>query len=137
MKQSMIQYINQTIMHEASKISYRVSDIAPGNETDLFNQGSTIVVWSGSSDNTIFGDKRVNCAFRALHDALHIRTGLGFTHTEEYELGRIQASQYDSDLMSTLVYCEVVCQAKYNEETGLFVPDQLAFTNDCMKRKGF
>lgn len=137
MKKEMIQYINQTILHEASKISYIVSDIAPNNEIELFNQGSTITVWSGGSDNTIFGDARVNYAFRALHDALHIKTRLGFTHAEEYQLGKLQASQYDSDLMSTLVYCEVVCQAKYHETTGLFVVNQVEFTNDYMKSKGY
>lgn len=127
-----IKYINQVILKQASKVSYSIADIAPDTEKSLFNV-SSLVVWSGASDNTIFQDASVNWAFRALHDALHLKTGLGFSHAEEIELGRIQASQFDSTLLQDLVYCEISLQAKYHLETGLFVQDQVEFTVNKIK----
>lgn len=126
MKQDLIYYINQKILNEAAKLQYIVKSQAPNNETDLFNS-SSLVIWSGSSDNTIFGDPSVNYAFRAIHDNMHLITGYNFSPEAEIELGRIQASRYDG-IMADLVYCEVSLQAKYYLENGVFVPDQVEFT---------
>lgn len=118
--------LSSLIMRQASKLIYTVSDKAPSDESALFNSPS-LVVWSGASDNTVWGSPRVNWAFRALHDALHLKTGLGFSPVEEIELGRIQASQY-SGLMADLVYIEVAGQAEHYLKTGQFVVDQVEFT---------
>lgn len=136
MNRSIINFINNTILSQASKLKYIVKDLAPNNERDLFNE-KTLVIWSGESDNTIYQDANVNQAFRALHDALHLNTRLNFSHDAEIELGRIQASQYDSQLMQDLVYCEVSLQAKYHKETGLFVQDQYNFTMNRLKGLGY
>lgn len=131
--QSLIRHLNNTILNQASKIAWQPKDIAPGTEKDLFAfKGSELIVWTGASDNTIFGDCRVNWAFRALHDALHIKTGFDFTPDAEIELGRIQASQY-SGIIADLVYCEVSGQAKYYKKNGIFVQDQVEFTKDFLK----
>jgi hypothetical protein len=136
MKKSMLCFINNAILSQAAKLEYIVKDIAPNTEKGLFNE-STLIIWSGESNNTIYQDASVNYAFRALHDALHITTGLGFSHDHEIELGRIQASQYDSQLMQDLVYCEVALQAKYHQETGLFLKDQVSFTQNYLKGLGY
>ncbi len=125
----MIREINNLILKTAPNHSVR--DVAPNSYSDLLAQ-PTLVVWSGQSDNTIFGDRRVNWAFRALHDALHLKTGIGFSPLEEVELGRIQASQY-SGLMADLVYIEVAGQAEYYMQTGQFVQDQVLFTLNALK----
>lgn len=122
----LIHYINNKIMDKASSLKYSVADLAPNNEIELFN-ASSLIIGSGASDLSLYGDKKVNWAFRALHDALHLKTGLGFSHLEEIELGRIQASQFDG-ILADVIYCEVSMQAKYHLETGLFVLNQVLFT---------
>jgi hypothetical protein len=127
MRQDAIDYINATILRQAQRLTYNVSSVAPNTERDLFNE-SGLVVWSGASDSTIYRDASVNWAFRALHDALHLKTKLDFSPLAEIELGRIQASLYDSDLMRELMYCEVSLQASHFETTGSFVLNQVEFT---------
>ena len=120
----MFRQINDLILKSAPR--HQVKDSAPSTEIELFNSPS-LVVWSGASENTIYQDTRVNWAFRALHDALHLETGLGFSVPEEIELGRIQANQY-TGLMADLIYIEVAGQAEHYLKTGQFVKDQVAFT---------
>jgi len=131
---TMISYINRIILTQASKLKYTVADHAPGTEKGLFNQAS-LVIWSGASDDTIFDDCRVNWAFRALHDSLHLKTGLGFSIAEEIYLGRLQANQY-SGILADLVYSEVAEQAEYYRINGVFVPNQKTFAIDSLKSKG-
>lgn len=136
MKQDAIQYVNNLILSQAARLSYTVKDIAPDTEKSLFNS-TGLVIWSGASDNTIYQDKRVNWAFRALHDQLHLETRLDFSVDAEMELGRIQASKYNSRLVQELVFCEVAGQALHFKQTGTFVVDQVKFALTWMKNKGF
>lgn len=131
MKQCLKNYINHKILNEARNIRYIVKSEAPSCEKDLFNCGE-LVIWSGASDNTIFQDEKVNFAFRALHDALHLKTGMNFSPENEIELGRIQASRYDG-ILADLVYCEVSLQAKYFLNNGVFVQDQVLFAKQNVK----
>lgn len=128
---ALIKYINNKILTQASSLLYTVKDFAPSTESELFTS-TGLVVWSGSSDNTIFHDSKVNWAFRALHDQLHLKTRLDFSVDAEIELGRIQASKYDG-VMADVVYCEVARQAMYYKSTGSFVSDQVAFTKQYIK----
>lgn len=132
----MIREFNNLILNQASKIKYRVADVAPNNEIELFNGPKTLVIWSGASDTTIWTDARVNWAFRALHDNLHLKTGMSFSPQSEIDLGRIQASQY-AGLMSDLVYIETAGQAEYFLKTGRFVLDQVEFTISELKKLGY
>ena len=131
----MTKHINNLILRQASKLQYTVADRAPQTQLELFTAPS-LVIWSGESDNTIFNDKIVNYAFRALHDALHLKTRIGFSPKEEIELGRIQANQY-TGLMADLVYCEVSEQAAYYLKNGIFVKDQVSFTKEYLKKLGY
>lgn len=136
MDNTMLRYINATVLRDAGRLIYTVADVAPSNETDLFNSPS-LVIWSGASDKTIYGDATVNYAFRAIHDALHLETGLGFSVEHEIEMGRIQASRQSSSLMAELVYCEVSMQAAHYGTTGQFVQDQVGFTMSHLEKMGF
>jgi hypothetical protein len=127
----MTREFNNIILKQAEKLKYTVSDIAPNSEIELFNN-SGLVVWSGQSNNTIWNDAKVNHAFRALHDALHIQTRLDFSVNAEIELGRIQANQYQG-LLADLIYCEVSEQALHYGLTGNFVADQVTFTLNKLK----
>ena len=125
--------VNNLILTTAP--THSVADVAPNTFKALLNQ-PTLVIWSGESDCTIFGDARVNWAFRALHDALHLKTGIGFTPAEEIELGRIQANQY-TGLMVDLVYIEVAGQAEHYLKTGRFVSNQIEFTINSLRKIGY
>lgn len=130
----MTRAINNLILSTAPK--HEVRNVAPSTELELFNSPKTLVIWSGASENTIFNDNRVNWAFRALHDQLHIVTGIGFSPEAEIELGRIQANRY-TGLMADLVYIETAGQAKHYLKTGQFVTDQAEFTLNALKRMGY
>lgn len=131
----MIREVNYKILSDAAKIRYAVNSYAPSTETALFTSTS-LVIWDGESNNTVFDDKCVNWAFRALHDSLHLKTRLGFSPKEEIELGRIQASKYDG-LIADLIYIEVAGQAEYYLNNGIFCPDQRLFTLNQLKLKGW
>lgn len=127
--------INDLILKTAPK--HIAAAIAPSTAKDLFSiKGSTLVIWSGACENTIFGDAAVNIAFRALHDQLHLDTGIGFSPAEEIELGRIQANQY-TGLMADLVYIEVTKQAEYYLKNGIFIQDQVSFTLNELRKLGY
>lgn len=49
-----------------------------------------IVVWTGESEQTIFGAPQVNHAFRAWHDYVHVLFGLPFTRNGEHLVMKIQ-----------------------------------------------
>ena len=128
----MIQRLNELIMIEASKINYTVSDHAPDTFNDLIeNSQGTLTVWAGASDNTIYGDPTVNHAFRAWHDHIHLRYGLGFTIPEEIEVAKIQASILP-DRLGDIILAEVAGQANYLKEHGHFPEDQKAFINQYL-----
>ena len=124
-------YINNWILSQSKDLRFKVQDLAPSNEIELFNEPS-LVIWSGASSDTIYQDKAVNWAFRAVHDHLHLETGLGFSPDQEIELGRIQASKCDSDLIADLIYIEVSGQAEYYLKHGKFVDDQVKFTLNAL-----
>jgi hypothetical protein len=133
---TMIRYINQTILSQTKDLKYTVSEVAPDTEASLFSSTS-LVVWSGQSDNTIYQDSSVNYAFRALHDDLHLKTRLGFSVDHEIELGRIQANMFSSNLLQDLVYCEVALQAEHFRQTGQFIQNQLEFTINYLTKRGY
>jgi hypothetical protein len=110
-----------------------VKAVAPSTFSELMSQ-PTLVVWNGASDATIWNDSAVNYAFRALHDALHLKTRIGFTPLEEIAIGRIQASQYESysSYLADLVYIETAGQAEYFLKNGIFVQNQVAFTESML-----
>lgn len=119
----MYKELNNLILNQATKLDFIVKTDAPSliNEVKGHKQ---LVIWSGASDCTIWNDPKVNYAFRALHDALHIESGLGFSINEEIELGRIQANKY-TGILADLVYLEVAGQAKEFLKTGQFITDQV------------
>lgn len=122
------QYLNSEMLKQAKSISYTVSDKAPNTEADLVGQGSQhLIIWSGQSDKTIFQDASVNWAFRAIHDALHLKSGLGFSVQDEIILGNLQSSLVKCPLIAEIVRIEIVEQAKHYQLTNTFVNDQIGF----------
>lgn len=127
-------YLNGSILNQAKTISYSVSDIAPATFEALQAQGSKhLIIWSGASDQTIFNDPAVNYAFRAIHDKLHLDTGLSFSPQDEIKLGSLQSRQYACPFLSEIVRIEVAEQAAYYLKNGIFVSDQIDFMKQNLK----
>lgn len=129
-----IKAINSLILSKASKVAYTVADIAPSTFNDLKANG--LVIWSRASDHTIYEDARVNHAFRAIHDAMHLSLGAEFTLDGEIWVAKEQARQAGSDLLAELILAEVIGQAEYFKQHGVFPSDQKAFTQAYLKNKG-
>lgn len=127
-----IEYINSKVLSEGKHLKYTVKRQAPSTESELFSSTS-LIIWDGESNNTVFQDPLVNYSFRAIHDSIHLKTGLGFSIDHEIEMGRIQAnilaSRCDS-LLADLFYCEIAEQAKYFKLNGTFVKNQIEFTKN-------
>lgn len=128
--------LNQLVQAQVSKLKYEVSDQAPSTYEELLKQSiASIVVWSGASDLTVFGDPSVNHAFRAWHDSLHIHMQAPFNLQGETLVAKEQArilSTY-GDTYGDIIMIEVVGQAQYLQETGGFPVDQEAFTRKQLK----
>ena len=84
---NMLSYeLNSKILKLAQR--HTVKDIAPDSFASLKGASTSgLVVYSGGSDNTIYGDPRVNWAFRAWHDKLHLDLNAPFTLQGETLVG--------------------------------------------------
>ena len=97
-----------------------------------------LLVWEGASEATVYGDARVNHAFRAWHDATHIAGGHGFTLEGERATYRDQwaavLSLYPSapDAWRALLHAEIIRQAEHYEAHGAFPTDQAAFIREAL-----
>lgn len=146
--------LNCAVQHIASRLfptGFDVGDVAPDTFDSLrdhVQRTGRMLVWSGASDRTIFGDPEINYAFRAWHDWCHLygNGGQGFPFTREGEAGAVALQQDHlralyGDTAQTrkwcaILDCEVNGQAQYQAETGQFPADQVAFTIDYLTRKG-
>lgn len=95
-----------------------------------------LVIWTGGSDQTIYGCPEHNIAARAWHDAVHYRTQLPTTLAGEAGVCYVQCWQLlqeygnDDEVRSwiELLLTEVIGQALEFAQTGEFPKDQRGFT---------
>ena len=122
---------------------FDVSEDAPNTYDDLqahFAKTGRVLVWSGASDHTIFGDPEVNHMFRAWHDTKHILFELPFTLEGEIEACRLQCEDIKAlygegetgKALIKLVEAEVIGQALYHDARGGFPKDQRGFISHCI-----
>lgn len=97
---------------------------------ERFVNSGTIHIWTGASDNTIFGDPKINHYFRVWHDVEHLLNRLGYSYLDESIVCEIQKSQLPRHWVyeKELIHAEITGQAQYNMKTGEFVKDQRIFT---------
>jgi hypothetical protein len=135
--------LNVAVMTIARRLfpsGYRVSENAPDTLDKLtaaFN-AHDYVIYSGHSDQTIFGDEEHNWAFRAWHDWHHWRGQLAFDPVGEAEACRRQCADLVAvygDSVKTQFWCavlnaEINGQLQYAERHGgEFPTDQKAFVS--------
>lgn len=106
-----------------------------------YDKTGRVAVWSGASDHTIFADREVNYAFRAWHDANHLRFAQPFTLAGEMIVADLQKGQLEkrygkgryTDFYKALIEMEVVGQAEYFAEFNKFPEDQMEFALGYMR----
>ena len=137
---------NAAVLHIANRLfpcGFDVRDKAPETFDALKAQvadGGRMVVWSGGSDQTIFGDPEVNYAFRAWHDWCHLAGNHDFTLEGERAASRMQMVHlielYGIDARVArwchIINAEVVGQAEHLRDTGEFPKDQMAFVRSYL-----
>lgn len=126
--------LNQKIRDKVRGLIYQASDNAPDTFEKLKKYCSTgnLTVWSGGSDNTIYGDVVINHAFRAWHDLGHMILNAPFTLEGEIYVAKWQASQL-GDNLGAIIMAEVKGQAEYFAKHGMFPNDQVSFIKQYLK----
>lgn len=97
----------------------------------MYREEKKIQIWTGGTDNNIYGSPEMNYLFRFWHDHTHIVTNHGFTAEEEIKVGQIQqlcivTNNYDR----LLVGADVTGQVVYHSMYGEFPTNQREF---CIK----
>jgi hypothetical protein len=132
---------NIAVLHIAGKLcpgGYDVSDDAPDTYPKLrahLDRTKQMLVWSGGSENTIYGEPEVNWAFRAWHDWCHYRGAHDFTPEGEravFEMQRSHLLLFYGDCAQTqrwikILRAEVIGQQKHFYKHGYYPYDQRAF----------
>lgn len=83
-------HFNAAVLTICSRVlpgGYDVSDAAPETYEELIahlDAGGRMLVYSGGSEQTIYGDPEVNFAFRAWHDWCHWQGRYDFSHEGEH-----------------------------------------------------
>lgn len=111
-----------------------------GAITQAHGQRNDVLVWDGASESTIWGDARVNHAFRAWHDLHHITGWHDFTLAGELDTMRAQqahliAAHGDNAFTRracAILECEIAGQARHYATYGEFPIDQLQFAKDYL-----
>lgn len=136
------QKLNDACVHMANKIfpnGYDVTADAPNTFEGLVKHTAMtgrMAVWNGASDKTIFADDQANYAFRAWHDACHLRGLHPFTPEGEKgafdemvsDVHREYGDTPESKSMIGLLHEEIIGQLDYTKfHGGEFPVDQRAF----------
>lgn len=113
-------YVNMSEYFKALKKSYE--------------DNGQIEIWTGASDNTIFGEPFVNHIFRAWHDLIHIVYDQPFNFGGESTVATIQCSQLPTDWIfeKELLTAEVLGQNQYYRIHREYVTDQRQFAYDYL-----
>jgi hypothetical protein len=122
--------LNERILELAPK--HIVSAYAPDTFETLSRNIGGLVVWDGGSDNTIYGDAKVNWAFRAWHDSLHLKLNADFSLEGETRVALEQA-RILGGYHAEIVLAEVIGQAEYFAKHGEFPTNQVEFIKSYLK----
>lgn len=98
-----------------------------------FQSVSSLVVWSGGSNATVYGDPAINHAFRAWHDSLHLKLGLDFSLESEIAVATEQSRLLHNDGLARLIMAEVKGQAEYFAKHSQFPDNQVEFVTNYLK----
>ena len=135
-----------SVAHRLFPCGFLVADEAPQTFEDLvarLDAGQPMLIWSGGSAKTIYGDPEVNYAFRAWHDWCHWRGRHDFSYEGEYAACQMQAGHLVTiygDCTRTrwwqrILHAEIIGQREYCDVHGHFPDDQRAFVEAYLARQ--
>lgn len=103
--------------------------------TEYFKTTGKIKIWTGSSENTIFGSEKINHYYRAWHDHTHITYGREFTLAGEIFTAITQCSMLPDDWLfeKNLIFVDIVAQYLHYIFQKNYVKDQRKFVVDFLK----
>lgn len=142
--------MNAAVLHVCDRLFPTGFDTAPACEApqtaqelvDHIAATGRMLVSHDNCEGTSFGDREVNCAFRAWHDWVHWKHQTPFTLEGEIATAHLQIG-YLSDLhlwtpfKAAYVLAEVEDQARYYDQHKAFPEDQWGSTYDGLTGRGF
>ena len=125
---------------------FDVADDAPQTYENLLmhlDAGKRMVVFSGGSEHTIFGDREVNYAFRAWHDWCHWRGRFDRSHQgeravcamQEQHLVTLYGDCARTEEWRRILRAEIIGQRDHFDVHGRFPDDQRAFVENYLANK--
>jgi len=134
-------HFNAAVLTICSRVlpgGYDVSDEAPETYEELIahlDAGRRMLVYSGGSERTIYGDPEVNFAFRAWHDWCHWRGRHDFSMKGERAACAMQGEHLvtlygespQTRVWRRILQAEIIGQRDYFDRHGTFPVDQRAF----------
>ncbi len=134
-------HFNAAVLIICSRVlpgGYDVSDTTPETYEELvalLDAGRRMVVFSGGSEQTIYGDPEVNFAFRAWHDWCHWRGRHDFSHEGERaacakqgdHLVTVYGESSQTRRWRQILRAEIIGQREFFDRHGVFPEDQRAF----------
>jgi hypothetical protein len=126
------------IVHRILPRGFDATSDAPSSYEELHQllaTGARLKVWAGASGQTIYGDPKINHAFRAWHDWCHWIGRQPFTPRGERAVSALQCRHLLIDYgdnahtrrWQLLVDAEVVGQNQYHARHQRFPADQVGF----------
>lgn len=102
---------------------------------ERFKQSKTIHIWTGASENTIFGDPKINHFFRCWHDYTHLKYELDYTPLNEIHVCALQMAELDNTMLfeRLLINAEITGQILYFNNFNDFPINQRKFAYNFLK----
>jgi len=132
--------------HRLFPCGFLVVEEAPQTYEELIahlDAHQSMLIWSGGSEKTIYGDPEVNYAFRAWHRWCHWRGRHDFSFEGEYAAYQTQAGHLvtlygdcpRTHWWHSILYAEIIGQHEYRDVHGHFPDDQRAFVEAYLARQ--
>lgn len=138
--------LNRAVEHLCQQVwpqGFDVAEDAPNSFTALkaeFQERGQITVYSGNSQDTIFGNVRINHMARAWHDWAHLSLGADFSVAGETAACELQCRQLIDHLgleegkrAANILQAEVIGQVAYYQRHKRYVRRQKDFVLQYLK----
>ena len=114
-------------------LEYHLVDVDGGPSAVIaaYEKGESIPVYTGDSENTIWGEPEMNWLFRAHHDSIHLRYDVPFTQLGEYitaEISSALAEIMGFKALAFAIRADVAGFAAYQADNNKFAPQGLSKT---------
>lgn len=110
--------------------AWSVSDLDPGHDF----RNTSLTVWSGASQQTIYAEPYMNWAFRVHHDLIHLQQHVGFSWDAELHATQVGIKQLGlSGILADVYWADNAGQQLYHRAHGYFPENQKENTISLLK----